>query len=365
MEKRKNWLVLCLTAGFLLVFALWSICKADDARSVSERRALAQRPELTAKSVWDGTFMTKFETYTLDQFPLRDTFRSLKAHVQLDVLRQKDNNGIYVADGYAAKLDYPLNEDSVEHALARFRFVYERYLQGTDAKIYFAAIPDKNYFLAEKYGYPALDYEEFIQKFADGMEYAQTVDLTDVLTLGSYYRTDIHWRQEAILPAAQRLAEAMGADWTDGFEAVTLDAPFCGVYCGQSALDLPPDALTYLTNDTLRACTVYDYETDTTLPVYDLDAAGGDDAYALFLSGSKSLLTLENPNAKTERELVVFRDSFGSSLVPLLAEGYAKITLVDIRYVAPERLGMWLTFDNQDVLFLYSTPVLNNSETLK
>lgn len=196
MEKRKNWLVLCLTAGFLLVFALWSICKADDARSVSERRALAQRPELTAKSVWDGTFMTKFETYTLDQFPLRDTFRSLKAHVQLDVLRQKDNNGIYVADGYAAKLDYPLNEDSVEHALARFRFVYERYLQGTDAKIYFAAIPDKNYFLAEQYGYPALDYEEFIQKFADGMDYAQTVGLTDVLTLGSYYRTDIHWRQE-------------------------------------------------------------------------------------------------------------------------------------------------------------------------
>ena len=24
MEKRKNWLVLCLTAGFLLVFALWT-----------------------------------------------------------------------------------------------------------------------------------------------------------------------------------------------------------------------------------------------------------------------------------------------------------------------------------------------------
>lgn len=140
----------------------------------------------------------------------------------------------------------------MEHALARFRFVYERYLQGTDAKIYFAAIPDKNYFLAEQYGYPALDYEEFIQKFADGMEYAQTVGLTDVLTLGSYYRTDIHWRQEAILPVAQRLAEAMGVELNGSYETVTLDAPFCGVYCGQSALDLAPDALTYLTNDTLR-----------------------------------------------------------------------------------------------------------------
>lgn len=156
-----------------------------------------------------------------------------------------------------------------------------------------------------------------------------------MLTLGSYYRTDIHWRQEAILPVAQRLAEAMGVELNGSYETVTLDAPFCGVYCGQSALDLAPDALTYLTNDTLRACTVYDYETDTTLPVYDLDAAGGDDAYAIFLSGSKSLLTIENPNAGTERELVVFRDSFGSSLVPLLAEGYARITLVDIRYVAP------------------------------
>ena len=365
MKKRKNILVLCCTAGFLLLFSLWSLCKPDDARSVSERRALAQKPELTAKTVWNGAFMTGFETYTLDQFPLRDAFRSLKAHIQLDVLRQKDNNGIYVADGYAAKLDYPQNEDSVEHALSRFQYVYEQYLQGTDAKVYFAVIPDKNYFLAEKNGYPALDYAEFIRKFTDGMDYAQSIGLMDVLTLDSYYRTDIHWRQEALLPAAQRLAEAMGAEYGTEFETMTLDAPFCGVYCGQSALGLPPDTLAYLTNDTLRACTVYDYETDTTLPVYDLDAAGGDDGYALFLSGSKALLTLENPNAKTDRELVLFRDSFGSSLAPLLAEGYAKITLVDLRYLPAERLGRWLTFEEQDVLFLYSTPVLNSSETIR
>ena len=309
--------------------------------------------------------MTKFETYTLDQFPLRDSFRSLKAHVQLDVLRQKDNNGIYVADGYAAKLEYPQDEDSIAHALARFRFVYERYLQGTDVKVYFAAVPDKNAFLAAENGYPALDYEAFLQEFADGMEYAQTVDLMDVLTLDSYYRTDIHWRQEALLQAAQRLLAAMGTAAPAEFETVTLDTPFYGVYSGQSALELAPDTLRYLTNGTLERCTVYDYETDTTLPVYDRTAAAGDDGYALFLSGSKALLTITNPEAKTERELVLFRDSFGSSLAPLLAGSYAKITLVDIRYVSPERLGNWLTFDGQDVLLLYSVPVLNHSETIK
>ena len=105
MEKRKNLAVVCLSAAFLLGFLLWGLCKPDDAVSVSERRKLAQKPELTLSSVLRGEFMTKFETYTLDQFPLRDSFRRLKAVTLLDVLREKDNNGIYLADGYEAKLD--------------------------------------------------------------------------------------------------------------------------------------------------------------------------------------------------------------------------------------------------------------------
>ena len=140
---------------------------------------------------------------------------------------------------------------------------------------------------------------------------------------------------------------------------------FYGVYCGQSALPLAPDTLRYLTSETLLGCTVYDYETDSTGPVYDLPALEGEDPYSVFLSGSKSLLTITNPSADTDRELVIFRDSFASSLAPLLTSAYAKITLVDIRYVQPERLGRWLTFDSQDVLFLYSVSVLNHSETLK
>lgn len=152
---------------------------------------------------------------------------------------------------------------------------------------------------------------------------------------------------------------------TEDYETITADQPFYGVYCGQSALPLEPEPLRYLTNDTLRGCTVYDYETGSELPVYDLQQLAGEDAYAAFLSGSKALLTITNPAAKTDRELVVFRDSFASSLTPLLAGAYAKITLVDIRYLQPERLGTWLTFDTQDVLFLYSAPVLNSSETIR
>ena len=138
-----------------------------------------------------------------------------------------------------------------------------------------------------------------------------------------------------------------------------------GAYYGYAALPMEPDALRWLTSETLEQCRVWNGETDTWGPVYDLEKGAGKDPYELFLSGSVSLLRLENPNAGTDRELIVFRDSFGSSLMPLLAEAYASITLVDIRYLPAARLGTLLDFHGQDVLFLYSVPVLNNSDTLK
>ena len=97
-----------------------------------------------------------------------------------------------------------------------------------------------------------------------------------------------------------------------------------------------------------------------------LALAAGRDGYEMFLGGTKALLTIENPAAATDRELVLFRDSFGSSIAPLLAQGYARVTVVDIRYMtsaAAARLVDLTAAD--DVLFLYSTLILNNSATLK
>lgn len=356
MEKRKNIALLFLCAAFLCGFLLWSLLKPDTLLSQTERRQLAQRPELRAEALLNGSFMEQFETYTLDQFPLRESFRRLKAETLTRVFLQKDNNDIYLAQGYAAKLDMTLDTESLAHAAARFARIYELYL--SDAQnIYACVLPDKTAYLAQSSGYPTLDHAALAKQLYAQMPYATPVDLTDVLSLDSYYRTDLHWRQEALLPAAHALAESMGLTLTAEYETITSDTPFYGVYCGQSALALEPD--------TLRACSVYDYETQTELPVYALEELTGQDPYAVFLSGSKSLLRLTNPNASTNRELLVFRDSFASSLIPLLAESYASITLVDIRYVQPERLGALVDLDAQDVLFLYSEAVLNSSESLK
>ena len=97
--------------------------------SESERRPLAQFPEISAKNLLSGSFMADFEDYSLDQFPLRDGFRGLKSLFHYNILNQSDNNGIYLAEGHAVQQQYPLDEASITHALDRFQYLYDKYLQ--------------------------------------------------------------------------------------------------------------------------------------------------------------------------------------------------------------------------------------------
>ncbi len=358
-------------AGILLVLwmglGVFAWLRPADQMSDWERRPLAQFPALTGSTLLSGKFMTDFESYTLDQFPARDGFRQLKSLVHYRLFRQRDNNGIYVQDGYAAKLDYPMNTQALDYALGRLEYVYKTYLEQAGSKAYVAVIPDKGYFLAKQNGYPAMDYDAFFAHVQKKLPWATHVDLTDCLTLADYYYTDTHWRQEALLPTAQKLCGALRVTppKAEDYTKTLLEKPFYGVYHGQAALPMEPEEMYLLESRQLADCRVYQYETGKYAPVYDMDKLAGKDMYEVYLSGSQALLRIENPHAATDRELIIFRDSFGSAAAPLLVSDYKTVTLVDIRYLGSQMLGRYLTFNGQDVLFLYSTLVLNNGTTLK
>ncbi len=362
-QKISVWILLILWGG--LVLGCWF--GPREAVSDAERRPLAQMPELTLDTLLDGSFMEDFESFSLDQFPMRDGFRKLKSLFHYYGLNQSDNNGIYLAEGSAAAQEYPLEESSLRHALERFAYIYDTYLKDSGGKIYSAVVPDKGYYLAEESGHLAMDYEALFSGMEEGMPWAEHIDLTDTLSAGDYYRTDTHWRQENLIPAAQRISQALGVAGPEAedYTVTALDRPFYGVYYGQAALPMEPDSICLMENATLDGCTVYDYETGKTGDVYDESKLTSKDLYDVYLSGARALLTIENPNASTDRELVIFRDSFGSAMAPLLVGDYAKVTLVDLRYISGSLLGEYLEFDDQDVLFLFSTLVLNNSASLK
>ena len=354
--------ILAIAIWFALVITAW--VHPSQEISDSERRKLAQFPDLSLSTIVGGGFMSKFEDYTLDQFPLRDTFRTIKSLFHYNILGQKDNNGIYIADGYAAKLEYPLNETSLQLAANKFNYLYNTYLTGSEGKIWFAIAPDKGHYLAEENGYLSLDYSAMAETLSGAMPWAEYVDISDCLTGTDYYRTDTHWRQENLLGVANKLGQAMDITIPE-FTETALDRPFYGVYYGQAALPMEPETIHMLKNPVLDSCIVRNHETGAVSKVYDMTKVTSRDLYDVFLSGAASLLTIENPNAATDRELIVFRDSFGSSLVPLLVHDYKTVTLVDIRYMASAFVGEKVDFHGQDILFLYSTLVLNSSNSLK
>ena len=364
--KIKNIITVILLCMILGGFSIYAFVKPQDRYSDSERRALDQFPELSVNTILNGEFMTVFEDYTLDQVPLRDTFRSIKAFGEKNIFKKKDNNKIFSAAGHLSKIEYPLNYPMLDNAVSKFDKIKDKYLDESN-NIYFSIIPDKNYFIAEKNGYLHIDYKEMTEYMQSKTPYMEYIDLNYTLEIGDYYYTDTHWKQENLPDTAAVLAEKMGIDIPAEYKANNVSEPFYGVYCGQYALPVEPDSISYLTNDIIDELkvTIYDTGKPVVSDVYDMSKVISKDPYEMFLSGAVAVQTIENPNATNDRELIIFRDSFGSSMAPLLAQGYAKTTLLDIRYVSSDMLSAFADFENADILFMYSTIVLNSSTSFK
>lgn len=365
MQKNKKDIAVCIVFG-LLLFGGFLLCVflPKPRYLESERRFPASEPVFSAASLWSGRYMADFEGYVSDGFPFREGFRRMKALTARNVFFRQDDQGIYMSDGYICAMEYPLREESLDHALERFAYICEKY--PIDKKrVFLSVIPDKNCFLAGESGHLSMDYEEFERRMMEKGDFAEYIRISDLLELEDYYRTDSHWRQERITDVAERLARAMGTTLPGEYETHTLEGDFYGVYYGQAALPAKPDKIRYLTGEDMEGCRVYDWENGRTIPVYNMECAAGRDPYEMFLSGPLSLITIENPKGKKDKKLIIFRDSFGSGIAPLLIGGYQQITLVDIRYIHPDHLGQFIDFEGSDVLFLYSTLVLNNSDTIK
>lgn len=352
--------------GCIFIMTLLFFLSGKKTSSEAERRRLAVSPTFSWESVQDKSYMKEWEEYLLDHFPFRDGFRRIKAYFAYDVLAQKENNDIYMADGHAGKLEYPMRESSVVKAAEKMNAMKAQYFP--TAQVYYAVIPDKNYFLAQKNGYPSLAYDKMKSLMKENITDMTYIELWDTLEIGDYYRTDTHWRQERLQETVERLGEEMGfAEYlTDSYELQEIPK-FYGVYYGQSALPLAAEPLYYLTNETTQAATQWSLETGKTLPVYVSEEEAGFDKYNIFLSGAQALQVIKSPLAKTKNRLIIFRDSFTSSLAPLLLEAYQEIVLIDTRYISSALLGDYVDFDTPDtqVLFLYNTLVLNNSSMLK
>ena len=347
---------------FIFGFFLFSIFIPDQEISLSERRKLADLPDFSIDEIMKGDYFSELDQYFSDQFPYRDEFRRAKAYTQFFLFQKLDNEGIFIQDDSVFSSFSTWNQKEIDNFIGKLTEIKERYLT-TNKQVYYSIIPDKNAYL-ENSLYPKFDYSRLVHELNSELDASfQYIDLFSKLSLNDYYRTDIHWRQEKIVDVACYLVEEMNHQYVNKEKNERTFTPFYGSLYGQAALPIQPDTITYLTNDTLESIQVWNFEKQKMEPVYQPNSENID-SYDLFLSGPTPLLEIENPN-QADGELIIFRDSFASSLTPLMIESYHHITLIDLRYISTDLLENLVDFTNKDILFLYSVPVINQGSILK
>jgi len=352
----KNKIITILFIIYIFTFSILGIIMKDEIISTTERRKLTSFPKFTLSS----EYVTKLDKYVLDHFPLRDDFRSIKANFNYHILHKLDNNNIYLKDNYIFKSEYPTNYSSISNFIKKINLMRDNLTDNNNT--YIMIIPDKNYYL-DSSNFLNIDYS-YIYNEINKLN-MNNIDIRDIMELNDYYETDTHWRQEKLDKVIKELSKSMYFDYQNiTYKENTYDK-FYGVYYGESAINRKPETITYLTNENISNLRVEYLENKELNDVYNLDNLTSLDSYEVYLDGASSFIEIYNDNSTSNKELVIFRDSFASSLTPLLTNYYKKITLIDNRYINSSNYLELIEFNDQDVLFMYSTLIVNNSSTLK
>lgn len=324
-----------------------------------ERKYMAQLTDIDFND-----FNKDFELYLADQFPIRYQLRQIKGISNYYIFNKTENNDIIIQNNSAIKLDLNYNYKNIEITINKLNKIINKLNKN---KIYFALIPDKNCFYNNKN--IQIDYEKIYNIINQNIENTKLINLYDKLTISDYYKTDSHWSQENLINISDFILTEMNNKIKPINYKIKTIKDFNGVYKGQAGLPISSDEIKYLTNTTIDKSIVYNYETNEEIKVYTTEKLKDEkslDKYDIFLTGPAPLLRITNKNSNNNKTLIIFRDSYASSITPLFIEYYNNIYLIDLRYIDADYINNYITINNNDdILFLYSTTLLEMPNNFK
>ncbi len=360
--KIKNTIFIIILALTSLVF----IILPKNYFSKAERRQLAKRPELSWEEIRSGNFIDDWEVYFQDHFPFRDSMRYQRFKFDLNILNKKDSQDYFIKNNYMSKIQYDFKAKSFEKSADYDLDMANKLFPNN--KVHYAIIPNKNYYLIDK-DYYKLDYDYYENIYDERVRGDMAkVDLRNRLTLDSYYKTDIHWRQEKIVGLARDIMTNMGCHLRLNDYGIKSYGKFRGSYGSSLNNKKIEDDLIVVLGPTIASGRARNLLNDEEMDIYVAKESISPDPYNIYLKGPMELIEIRK-NSFTEakgKTLYLIRDSFGSSLAPLLLEGYDRIILIDPRYMSKKLVGNYIEPKiDDDVLFLHSIDMLNNYSLFK
>lgn len=342
----------CLFLGGLLA---WHILLPDRAASETENRTLAQLPAFSWESLADGTYTEAVEEYFADQFPMRDSWTGLKARTE-QLIGKREFNGVYLCgDTLIARVEPP-DAELVEKNLSYVGRLAEK----TDVPVYLGLIPSAAEVWRDQLpaGAESWDQTALLAESDIDFQAALSAHADEPI----FYRTDHHWTTlgacygcAAVLEALGRGDEAMGPDEFE-HRVLPLSNEFQGTLYSQSGVHwLTPDTMEFWVDESGLSVTSWRSGSPEEAPLYDMTYLGAKDKYSAFLGGNQPLCVIKNENAPADAgKLLLIRDSYADALAPFLAQHFAEVHLIDLRYYRASAAQYAAENDIDAVIVLYS-----------
>ena len=355
---------------FVLVwggFILWNFFLPSKEFSESENRTLASFPEYTTKRLLDGGFMDDMNIFLNDQFVGRPYWVAGHSLVEYG-LGKREINDIYIGKNSLYR-HYSMGRETItQNNIRGINAFFEQYQIPTSVML----IPSSTCILEGNLPFLATAWDEtsyITDIYARLDKSIITVDISSALIEESndvFYRTDHHWTGRGAYLGFLQLSSTMG--WPNR-EAELMISPlsdsFLGTYHSRTGFPFVDADLMelYQIGTYTRYETRKSIGTNTETTEYDSiffpEFLDKKDKYSYFLGTLENIVTIYT-DAKTDKKIIIFKDSYAHCFAPMLMAEYSEIRLVELRTLTAADYGETLEIDRYDeALFLYSSDVFS------
>lgn len=365
MKFTFNKLFFYLFASLWLGLIVCNLVTPEKTFSANENRLLAELPIYTTEKLLNGDYMNGLDEYVNDQFIFRDHWISFKTLAERAMLKHDINSVYFAKDDYLIE-KHDKSDVSEEQAEKNKQYLIEfvkNYVEklGED-RVNVMLVPTASEILKDKLPNFATEYDQgaYIDEVVEALPEGTFVDVWNSLNQHNdeyiYYRTDHHWTALGAFYAYQQWATDAGftALGQDQFNITLGSDQFYGTLHSRVNVNVKPDEIyLYEIKEDKNYQLLYNL-TDQTNTLYDLSKLEGKDKYSVYMGGNNAVVEVETNN-KNGRRLLVIKDSYAHSFVPLAVNHYEDTLMIDFRYFngSIEEFAQ----ENQitDILVLYNT----------
>lgn len=340
--------------SILLFFSISYLVTKDEEVSFEDRRVLTTIHDVQNVSIWEEQFISEVEQYALDQIAGRDELRALKTRFAFDVLQQKDVHGLYEKEGHWFKKMGAYHEANTKRVNDKMKHIVSDY---PSANAYSFLIPNKQYYMGETKAFHQM--QDALQS-----PYIEDLQVHDLLDLNSYYKGDPHIKQDGYVNLLDDIVMKLQLQKKDDALHKSCDISFHGAYGAQSAYRSMKEPMCVYSSDTIEEAEVFYLDDKQQQRIYVREHALGMDPYSVFSNGPSSFMKIENKYDTDGKSLLMVRDSFASSLAPLLIPYYQTIYMVDLRYTSWDYIRDQVS-DVDDIVFVYGQQSIMESHNMK